>query len=74
MHKDKGKGGACNTQRNRNTDGEKETTIKGNKRMRYTDTRSIAMGYLPKNERGAEPIPGSSISQEEDKVKTKHKK
>ena len=43
-HEDKGKGNECNTQRNRNTDGEKETTIKGNKRMRYTDTRSIAMG------------------------------
>ena len=42
--------------------------------MRYTETRSIAMGQLPKNERGAEPIPGSPISQEEDKVKTKHKK
>ena len=43
-HGDKGKGSGCNTQRNRNTGGEKETTIKGNKRMRYTDTRSIAMG------------------------------
>ena len=38
------KGNGCNTQRNKNTDGEKETTIKGNKRMRYTGTRSIAMG------------------------------
>ena len=43
-HEDKGKGNGCNTQRNKNTDGEKETTIKANKRMRYTDTRSIAMG------------------------------
>ena len=43
-HEGKGKGNGCNTQRNKNTDGEKETTIKGNKRMRYTDTRSIAMG------------------------------
>ena len=43
-HEDKGEGNGCNTQRNKNTDGEKETTIKGNKRMRYTDTRSIAMG------------------------------
>ena len=33
-HEDKGKGNGCNTQRNKNTDGEKETTIKGNKRMR----------------------------------------
>ena len=41
-HEDKGNG--CNTQRNKNTDGEKETTLKGNKRMRYTGTRSIAMG------------------------------
>ena len=42
--------------------------------MSYTDTRSIAMGSLPKNERGAEPIPGSPISQEEDKVKNKTQK
>ena len=27
----------------KNTDGENETIIKGNKRMRYTGTRSIAM-------------------------------
>ena len=58
----------------KNTDGEKETTIKGNRRMRYAGTRSIAMGQLPKNETGAEPIPGSPISQEEDKLKPKHKK
>ena len=43
-HEDKGKGNGCSTQRNKNTDGEKETTIKGNKRMRYTNTRSIAVG------------------------------
>ena len=42
-HEDKGKGNGCNTQRIKSTD-EEETTIKGNKRMRYTDTRSIAMG------------------------------
>ena len=43
MHEDKGKGNGCNTQRNKNADGEKETTIKWNEIMRYTDTRSIAM-------------------------------
>ena len=32
------------------------------------------MGQLPKNERGAEPIPGSPISQEEDKLKQNTKK
>ena len=32
------------------------------------------MGLLPKNERGAEPIPGSPISQEEDKLKNKTQK
>ena len=40
--------------------------------MRYT--ACIAMGYLPKNERGAEPIPGSPISQGEDKGKAKNTK
>ena len=43
-HEDKGKGNGCNTQRNKNTDGEKEATTKRNKRMRYTGTRSISMG------------------------------
>ena len=33
---------------------EKEATIKGNKRMRYIDTKSIAAGKLHKHERGAE--------------------
>ena len=46
MKEDKGKGNGCNTQRNKNTDGEKETTIKVNTRMRYRDTRSIATGYV----------------------------
>ena len=44
-HEDKGKGNGCNTQRNKNTDGEKETIIKIKDRLAIA-IRSLKDRYV----------------------------